>query len=279
MLRGLYTAATAMMAYSRRMDVVTNNLVNVETAGFKQDTMTTRSFPDVLLSRLKDPSIYQYKQVGPHNYGMHVDQVYTSFATGPFEETGAPADMALVGDGFFVVQHIRKSDAQDEDSDVDTTEKYTRAGNFGVDADGYLVTPNGCYVQGQNGDILVGGSDFTVDESGAIYSADGEYVDTLRVVRFEDNSVLRKYGDNLYTIFEYPDADYPDDPMYNERGAEPIDMENFQVKQGFLEASNVNEAREMVRMMETQRAYEVNQRMITMFDDSLRLSVNEIAKF
>lgn len=277
MLRGMYTSATAMLAYSRRMDIVTNNLVNVETAGYKQDTMTTRSFPDMLISRINDPSVYQYKTVGPHNFGMHVDQTYTSFSSGAFEETSEPTDISIVGDGFFVVNYISRSVDNDENSETDSVERYTRAGNFNVDSDGYLVTPNGCYVQGQQGDILLGTSDFTVDDQGNIFVGE-EYIDTLRMVRFEDNKVLRKQGDNLYYIYESVDPEFPDDPDMNELGGEPIDVTPT-VKQGFLEASNVDEGREMVRMMETYRSYEVNQQMVSMFSDSLRLAVNDIAKF
>lgn len=273
MLRGLYTATTAMLAQSRRMDVITNNLVNVETAGFKQDTMTTRSFRDMLISRIYDPSVYQYKQVGPLNLGVHVDQIFTDFASGSFEETRHPLDMAIVGEGFFVVDWLPRFVDEDAAFDIEPEERFTRSGNFAIDGEGNLVTPNGYYVHGESGvPIHIGTADFIVETDGTIRAGD-EIIDRLRIVTFEDPRVLRKQGDTLYSIFG----------SYDEWGefvpdAEPVDIEP-EIRQGFLEASNVDLARETVRMIETYRAYEINQRVISMFDETLRISVNDIARF
>jgi flagellar basal-body rod protein FlgG len=273
MLRGLYTATNAMLAQSRRMDVITNNLVNVETAGFKSDTMTTRSFQDMLISRIYDPSVYQYKQVGPLNMGVHVDQIFTEFSSGSFENTRHPCDIAIVGEGFFVVDWFPRFIDEDDEFDIEPEERFTRAGNFSIDGEGNLVTPNGYFVHGENGTpIHIGTTDFTVESDGTILVG-GEEIDRLRIVTFEDPRVLRKQGETLYTIFG----------TYDEWGdfvpsAEPEDIEP-EVRQGFLEASNVDIAKETVRMMETHRSYEINQRVINMFDETLRLSVNEIARF
>jgi len=277
MIRGLYTATTAMLAQSRRMDVVTNNLTNVETAGFKADTMTTRSFQDMLISRIYDPSVYRYSQVGPLNLGIHVDQVFTKFAMGPLETTNVPTDLAIIEDGFFVVEWVPVGLTEDEEWEFEPEERYTRAGNFAVDGDGYLVTPNGCYVQGENGNILVGTTEFTVSRDGTIRVGD-EIIDRLRVVRFEDNSVLRKQGDMLYSIFGRYDEWGDFEPVVDIYDID-LEPEEIDIRQGFLEASNVDIAKELVRMIETHRNYEINQRMINMFDETLRLSVNEIAKF
>jgi flagellar basal-body rod protein FlgG len=262
-----------MLAQSRRMDVITNNLTNVETVGFKQDTMTTRSFRDMLISRIYDPSVYQYSQVGPLNLGIHVDQVFTDFVTGTFEETRHPTDMAIVGEGFFVVDWFPRGLDEDAAFDFEPEERYTRAGNFAIDGEGNLVTPNGYYVHGLGGaPIYIGSPDFVVDRDGTIRVGDEE-IDRLRIVTFEDPRVLRKQGDTLYSIF----GDYDEFGDFIP-AAEPFEIEP-EIRQGFLEASNVDIAREMVRMMETHRAYEINQRMINMFDETLRISVNDIARF
>lgn len=264
MLRGLYTAGTAMIAQSRRMDVITNNLVNVETAGYKGDVMVTQSFKDMLISRSKDPSVYQYSYVGPHNTGIHIDTIKTDFTQGALTETGHTTDLALDSDAFFVVEFPL------DNEDGESVMRYTRAGNFTVDSDGYLVTPEGYYVQGQGGNILIGTPDFDVSSSGVI-TVNGEEIDTIRTVRFEDNNVLRKTGGNLYKIADLTDED-----------GEPLDIEpedvTATVKQGFLEASNVDVARDTVRMMEVYRSYEINQRILKIVDDLLGKAVNEIAK-
>ncbi len=251
MLRSLYTMGTAMIAQSRRMDVVTNNMTNFETAGYKADTLVTRSFRDMLISRLNDPSITQYEYAGRHNTGIHIDQVYTAFTQGALETTGVSTDMALTADGFFVIE-------------TPDGERYTRAGNFSVDAAGYLVTPKGGYVQDTDGNRLyVGGTEFDVSAEG-IVSVGGAPAGQLRTVTFPDNAGLRKEGDNLYSNFD-PEGNAPTDT--------PVE-----IKQGFLEGSNVDAAREMVNMMEVYRSYELNQRVLRMIDDSLGRAVNDIAK-
>ena len=276
MLRSMYTAATAMTANARRFDVITNNVTNVETKGYKADTLVTKSFRDMLITRINDPSVYVYNNVGPHNLGVHIDYTSTSFAQGGLEETGVSTDLALDGDGFFVVEYIPMTlipptaeDLLDEDYTPEYEEgepeyRYTRGGTFAVDADGYLVTPDGYFVQGQSGSIYVGSTDFTVNANGEIL-VDGEVEEQLRLVRFSDNQLLRKAGDNLYTVI-YPDENEPEDVT-------------IEVRQGFLENSNVDLAREMVSMIEVQRHYEINQRVLRMLDDSLGRAVNDIARF
>ncbi|MCL2030220.1 MAG: flagellar hook-basal body protein [Oscillospiraceae bacterium] len=292
MLRGLYTAGTAMLAQSRRMDVISNNLINVETAGYKSDTLVTQSFRDMMISRINDPSVYQYSYVGPHNTGIHIDTIKTHFQQGPLLETQNLTDLALEGDAFFVVEYTpqilippTREDLEDPDyepeyEDGPTEFRYTRAGNFNVDAEGYLVTPNGCYVQGQDGRIFIGTSDFRVDQTGVIYVRDedgGEAeAEQLRLVRFEDNGVLRKAGEMLYTVA--PQFDEDGEPIDPEEFHEDLEDAGVRVVQGYLEGSNVDPARETVRMMETYRAYEINQRILHMIDETFGKAVNEIAK-
>ncbi len=250
MLRSLYTAGTAMLAQSRRMDVITNNLTNVETRGFRSDTLVNQSFRDMLISRINDPSVHQYSNVGPHNTGIHIDRVYTSFAPGPLEQTGLATDFALPGDGFFVVQTQRG-------------ERYTRAGEFSVDANGDLVTPLGDYVMGLAGRINVGSANFAVSLDG-IVSVGGVPIDRLRTVTFADNGVLRKDQNNLFFNFDPAGA-----PAVNTL---------MEVRQGYLEGANVDTTKEVVNMIEVERSYEINQRILRMLDESLGRAVNDIAR-
>lgn len=260
MLRSMYTAGTAMLAQMRRMDVITNNLTNVETTGYKSETLATRSFRDMLISRLNDPSIYKYDSVGAHNTGIHVDQTYVSYTQGALENTGVSTDFALVDDGFFVVDYTTEDDE-------DEVLRYTRNGAFNVDVDGMLVTADGHKIMGEGGEITVASTDFTVDTDGVIYDAEGEEIDRILVVRFEDNSILRKEGNNMYSV-------------YNEDPEDPYEPEQIiiGVKQGYLEGANVDTARETVQMMQVYRAYEINQRVLRMIDDSLGRAVNDIAR-
>ncbi len=248
MLRGLYTAATGMTVQRAKMDVLTNNIVNSSTTGYKSDTLVSSSFTEVMIERLGDPNILNTaREVGPFSFGTHIDEVFTDFAPGSVENTGAQTDLAISGEGFFAV-------------DTPDGERYTRAGNFSVSQEGYLVTSDGYYVLGENGRINVGSGDFTVDAEGNV-SVEGEARDTLRVVQFQETAGLRKQGDCLY---------------YALNGEIPADAENAGVMQGYLEGSNVDIAGEMVDMITVYRTYEANQKILTMTDETLGMAVNNL---
>jgi flagellar basal-body rod protein FlgG len=244
MLRSLYISASGMLAQRRTMDVLANNLANLDTPAFKRDSLMTRSFADVLLSRINDPA-GNNGAIGPLNWGVHPDVISTDFTEGPLESTGRAADMALAGDGFFVVETPQGL-------------RYTRSGNFQVNAAGYLCTPEGYYVRGTNGRIHVGGPDFSVDLAGNIASAGGNY--RLQIVRFNDNTALRKEGNNLFS------------------GPAVAALSDAEVLQGYLEGSNVDLSTEMVNMITVSRNYEANQRMISMIDGTLQKAVNEVGR-
>lgn len=249
MIRGLYTATTAMLTQERRMDVVVNNLSNATTVGYKQDALLSRSFDDLMIERLNDPSIVQRTEdVGPLNTGIHVDEVVTHFAVGSLQETKSTTDVAILGDGFFAVE-------------TPEGERLTRAGNFKLDPEGFLTTASGHRVLGENGQINIGTSDFSIDSTGNI-QAGGQLIDRLRIMDVEDETTLRKQGGNLYTL----------------QGGEATPAEQVQLRQGFVEMSNVDLSNQMVNMIEIQRSYEINQRMIRIMDEKLGKTVNELGK-
>ena len=246
MIRGLYVAGTGMMVQRRLMETVTNNITNVETTGYKKNYLITHSFDEVMLERIQDAQFVGMKpQVGNMTFGALVDQIYQDFSQGSFETTGRPTDLGLAGDGFFVVS-------------TPEGERYTRAGAFAVSVDGYLCDPNGNYLLGRNGRINVGNNDFGVDELGNVV-ADERYIDTIRTVSFADNNTLRSMGDNLFS---------------STAGA--VESSDARIKQGFIENSNVAVSREMVDMITVFRAYETNQKILTMIDETLGRAVNEI---
>lgn len=250
MLRSFYIAGTGMLAQRAKMNVLTNNITNIDTTGYKKDTVVSRSFADLMIQNVKDPYILHTSNVvGPQNTGIHVDHIVTSFSQGGFEETGRRADIALQGDGFFVIQ---------------TPEgvRYTRDGSFSVGLDGYLINSDGHYVSGMNGNIYLGTDEFAVDAQGNIMT-DNQYVGRLNIVTFDDLSGLRKAGDNLYLNFT---------------GQPTRQAQDVTVKQGFLETSNVNMADEIISMVEINRFYELNQRVLRMVDESLGKTVNEVGR-
>ena len=250
MLRSLYIASTGMLVQKQKMDVMTNNIANIETIGYKKDTMISSSFKDLFIERTNDPNIISISNdVGLQNTGLHVEEIAISFKQGSIEETQRLSDLALEGSGFFVVS-------------TQQGERYTRDGSFGVNKEGYLVNADGLYVSGENGRILVGDNEFAVDENGGVF-IDGLQVDRLKIVSFSDAAALRKQGSNLY---------------YNFGNAQVLAATDTTVKQGFLENSNVDMAQAMIDVMAVSQAYQTNQRIVKMLDESLQKTVNEVGR-
>lgn len=256
MVRGLYTAGTGMMLQRRRMETITNNVTNADTVGFKAEHLISHSFDDVMVQRINDSlplpgvraSVAHRSLVGPMSLGTQVDHLYINFEQGAIEGTERTTDFAIVGDGFFVVQ-------------TPYGERYTRSGAFFLDNEGFLVDGDGNYLLGATGPINAGSLNFSVDQFGNVFNEAG-HIDTIRIVSFEDNSTLRRQGGNLYFATVPPLAAH-----------HPVT-----VLQGFLENSNVDIGREMVDMITTFRAYETNQRMISMIDETVGRAVNEIGR-
>ena len=144
MLRGLYTTWSGLVNEQNRMDIMTNNLANASTVGYKKEGSTSQSFDDVLTVKIKDASVglANVQRTGVRNPGVKIGENYTDFAQGSFRETGNTYDMALEGEGFFAIEFTNKAG--------ETSTMYTRAGQFTLNKDGYLVTQEGDYVLDAN---------------------------------------------------------------------------------------------------------------------------------
>jgi len=248
MIRGLYTSASGMITQKKKLDVVTNNLANAATNGFKEDRLVSSSFEEMYISRLNDSGIVnKTRGIGTNGFGVHIDEIITSFEPGNLEETGIYTDIALLGDGFFVI-------------DTPEGQRYTKSGAFKISPEGFLVTHQGYPVQGRDGAIPVGNGDFEVDSQGNITTQNGVF--TFQITAFDNPGGLRKQGDNLYFI----------------QDANMIEPENTVIKQGFIESSNVDLVKQMIEMIEIQRSFEINQRMVKIQDERLGKAVNEIGR-
>lgn len=254
MVRGLYTAAMGMNVQAKRLDLVSNDLANAGTTGYKKDVAVISSFKEQYLSRLNDSENFTNNNgvIGKITYGAKVDEVYTDFTQGPVIGTNVETNLAIQGDGFFTIQ-------------TPNGLAYTRDGNFCVNQRGELVTTEGYHVMGQDGPIELGedylnsGSKIVVSEKGEV-SVGGNYIDTLRVVNFADTRSLRKLDDNLYS---------------SNGQTEPF---TGGVLQNYLEVSNVNTVSAMVDMITVARAYETNQKMIQTQDNLLGKAVNDLGR-
>ena len=256
MVKGLYTSATGMINEQRRVDVLANNLANSSTTGFKAEGSTSESFYDVLAYKIKDTSEpFAARRLGAMNLGVKIGETYTDYSEGSFITTGNDYDMALSGKGFFAIEFTAK------DGTVST--KYTRAGDFIANSAGELVNKNGDYV------LDINGQHITVDPlvkptmglDGTIYQ-NGNAVGTIQIQDFEDYNYLKKYGENYYDAIE---------------GATLIES-TATIYNGMLEASNVQTVKEMVNLINYQRAYETNQKMIQAHNETLDTAVNDLGK-
>jgi len=244
-----------MIMQRRKMEVITNNITNVDTIGYKRDELVSHQFDDVLAQRYHDYNdnyvLSRRELIGPLTFGVQIDQIYTDTTTiGDIQETGQTTDMMLTKGGWFVMETA-------------AGERYTKAGAFTINSLGYLTDGTGYYLLGTEGRIFVGRDNFTVDERGDVF-VNNQRVNTVRIVGFNDEGQLRKQGENLY--FDAGGAGVYDNP------------EGSLLKQGFLETSNVEAGREMVEMLVTYRAYETSQRIIQMIDQINGKAVNEIGR-
>lgn len=254
MVRGLYVAGTGMNVQAKRMDIISNDLANVNTVGYKKDVAVVASFPEILTSRLRDSQnqIPNDGAIGTMTFGAKVDGVYTQFVQGSIRQTTSQTDLAIQGDGFFAVN-------------TPAGVCYTRDGSFIINNEGMLMTQEGYNVMGENGPIELGetflekGGQLTIVEDGEI-SIDGELIDKLQLTTFENKESLTKIADNLYQA---------------QGGMVPF---TGSVAQGFLEMSNVNSVTAMVDMITVSRAYEANQKVIQTQDSLLGKAVNELGR-
>jgi len=257
MVKGLYSAYTGMINEQNRMDVMTNNLANASTVGFKKEGTTSQSFNDVLAVKIKDESVglSNVQRIGINNPGVKIGENYTDYSQGSYRVTGNTYDLALSGEGFFAIEFTNKAG--------ETSTKYTRAGQFTLNKDGYLVTQEGDYVLDTNSrriqlNTLV---DASIDTNGRI-SQNGQEIARIQVTDFADYDYLQKYGENYYQPIE---------------GAEEIASDAV-INSGYLEMSNVQTVSEMVNMITITRAYESNQKIMQTIDGTLDIAANQLGR-
>jgi flagellar basal-body rod protein FlgG len=255
MIRSLWIAKTGLGAQQTQMDVIANNLANVSTTGFKRSRAV---FEDLLYQTVRQPGSQSSEQTqlpSGLQLGTGVRPVATEriFTQGNLQQTGNDKDVAIQGAGFFQVLL------------PDGTTAYTRDGSFQVDSQGQLVTSSGFHLQPgitipPNAQTLSIGRDGTVSVTQTGSSAQVT-VGTLQLATFINPTGLESKGENLYTETAASGTPSTHNPGTNGAGV---------LSQGYIETSNVNVVEELVNMIQTQRAYEVNSKAITTSDQMLQ---------
>jgi len=246
-IRGFYTAASGMLSSVRRMEAVVNNLANVQTTGFKQERTTAASFGEQVVLQLGTQ--LGSVPLGPLVLSIVAQAPELDLGQGPLQATGRASDIALEGPGFLVVETARGL-------------VYTRDGSLTRDAQGFLITNSGGRVIGENGPIQLPDGPIAIRADGTVFVADVP-VDRLQVVEFAPDQSFERLGNNELV---------PRGP------AVPGTAAATAVHQGFIEGSNVDLTGTITTMLELQRAYEANQRMIQYQDQLLMRAVNDVAR-
>lgn len=257
MLNNLYSPLSGALSQEKVMEIIANNLANLNTTAFKGDNVSFTLLEPEPYKSYKDP-------LPPANYKVDMEKVeplhgnemaYVGVADvvrdttqGPALITNNPLDMMIDGEGYFTVNTAEG-------------QRYTRAGNFTLNPDGALVTKSGDPVLGEKGLIYLRSNQFDVNAKGEIYQ-DGQLVDRLQVVRFADEKLLQRVGQNLFFNEE------------NQAGMEKLKFAG--VSQGQLEGSNVNAIRNLSAMIIAHRSYEAYQKAVSNYDQMMDKSSNSI---
>lgn len=239
MIRGLYSSATAMIANSKKLDTIGNNIANAQTPGFKKEVQNITNFEQELAFRMQD-----HQSVGDIVYGVAPERTVTMGDEGPIDNTGLNTDMAIIGNGFFAVN---------KGNGV----RYTRNGNFSVNAAGYLALPTGEVLQGQNGPVKVDESNFKVLSDGTVFS-DGSAVNKIELYGSQLQGAVTKGTDGFFNI----------------TGAAPV--ANGKIQQGSLEDSNVDTIDEITGMMSTSRSFQSCQQAYKVSDQALSQAISQV---
>lgn len=249
MFKGFYNLSSGMFTHGKHLNVISNNMANVSTTGFKSDLFTGQTFDEVMYDIVGNKEKI-YTQIGEQSYATVPSELYTDFSQSSFDETHMPLDFAIEDDGrgFFAIQ-------------TNNGIAYTRGGDFSLDEESYLSLPDHGRVLDINGqEIRLVTDKIQCDDYGRIYSQEGGFLGQIGVYVFENTDGLEK------------------DPMGMFTGGGQPEAQTVRVHHGMLERSNVGLAQEMVKMISTQRAYQSSATLTKMYDQVMSHASNDVGR-
>lgn len=249
MIRGIYTSTAALRAATIHQTRLAHNIANLQTTGFKQVLTTHQAYELQRLGEYDTEDAALLRGVGALEHGLLVPEEIVDFAQGPLQVTDRPLDLAIEGDAFFRIQ-------------TPEGERYTRDGSFHRDALGRLVTRDGHFVLGQDGQPLtLPAGQVTITDQGLIF-VDGVQTGQLGLAGFPNGAGLVRENGNLYRA----------------EGAAAGPAAGAVVQQGYLEGSNVDEEAQVLEMMRILRLYEANRKALQVQDQALNgaISVGQV---
>jgi flagellar basal-body rod protein FlgG len=242
----MYLAAAGALVQQLRLEVLSNNVANINTIGYKGDRSIFQ-IPEETESLVFETPIDGIQTLSPYAppFSTEID-----FSQGALRQTGNALDVAINGDGFFSVQ-------------TPDGVQYTRQGSFTLDAEGVLVTADGYPVLGESGEITLEEGTVEIDAKGAVY-VDGDEAGRLQLTDFLNRDTLKKAGNGRFVAPDTAVAEnWPD---------------RTSLSQGYLENANVNPVQAMTEMIETSRAFEAYQKVIQSADEATSTSINDVGK-
>jgi flagellar basal-body rod protein FlgG len=242
MVQGIYTASMGMTPLMDKQDQIANNLANINTTGFKQSGTFIKTYQKYLANDQRQPFA---------NGEIKTDETYIDYSSGAMQKTDNPLDLYIQGDGFLTVM-------------TPSGIRYTRNGNCSLDSEGFIVTSDGSKVMGKEGYFKVDKRyPVLVSENGEILQ-DGQSKGFLRISDFKKPYKLLREGNSYFR------------PPTLENAVSQ--SSSFAIKQGYLEASNVNTIQNMVSMISTYRNFEADQKALYAQDETLNLAVSQVGK-
>lgn len=236
----------SMLNDMRHMEMISHNLANANTAGYKRDIPHANAFSTQL-----DAVVGNAVQQLPTTVAQLVPELaaVTDMSQGMLKLNNNPLSVAIEGEGYFELN-------------TDHGTLYSRGGEFGLNAAGTLVSAEGYTVSGLQGDIRLLGNNPRIDGQGKVWE-DEELVGQLKLVQFDKQAQITKVGQGLFSV----------------NGVARTLPEATRVRQGFVETGNVNATDEMIRMMTTVRHFEMSQRVITGYDEMVGQAISTLAEF
>lgn len=260
MLRGYYTSISSMLELQARQNVVSNNIANINTNGYKSETVVSKPFDEVMLAN-KDKYVNgkaKIQKLGGLSTGVRIDETITNHSQGSIVSDDSNTSFALINDGMFTVQK------------PDGTTAYTRNGVFKLDREGYLVTTEGYKVMGiRSGTGAVEPIQFQSDDIILNYNNDilenGVAKYRFNIVNIVDKKAIEKGVDNTYTVLA---------------GRDNVVQQsaNYILQQKAKETSNVDIVAETTNLMTIMRAFEANQSVVKATDSTMSQIASEIGK-
>jgi flagellar basal-body rod protein FlgF len=286
MLRGLYTAASGMISQQRRHDTVTNNISNINTPGYKQTNAVTRSFPELMLS-LTGAGSESINKIGKLTTGVFAEESLSIHLQGDLSQTNNSSDFALISnieldglsfdasgknvspDGEVTFQPQAFFTIQDQNGEI----RYTRGGKFTLTEEGILMASDGSNVLGTDGQPIqmpvgVGLENLKLTANQRFQNVDGQDIGVqLLISRIDNPNLLVREGNGSFGF-----------ATENGEAVAIAPDERVEVRQGYVERSNVDAAQAAVDLMSALRAYEANQKVIQFYDQSLNKAVNDVGR-